>query len=114
MPNWALANNSHAPSSDKKTRNPNQPHPPGRQHESCPSIQRQALLVANGEIPVPADLSANDLQTLVTNVQTIRRRRLLDYAARAIATDIYEARAAQKGKDHAQAKIRSPSAASGG
>jgi hypothetical protein len=84
---------------------------------NSPSVTRRldlkqlAELVAHGEIPIPTDLAANELQTLVTNVRTIRRRQLLSYVARVIATDIHKARAAHKDNDHAQTTVQSSSAA---
>jgi hypothetical protein len=55
---------------------------------SGPRFQRVAELVANGDLPLPLDLSDEQLAKLVREVQERRRRRLVHFVARAIAMDI--------------------------
>lgn len=55
-------------------------------------LSRLAELVASGELPLPSDLSADELDELVRNVRVRRRRRLFRYIARAIALDIHRSR----------------------
>ena len=58
--------------------------------------ERLALLVANGEVPLPTDLSPADWNALIREVARHRRARLIRYIARAIAADIERARAQEQ------------------
>jgi hypothetical protein len=51
-------------------------------------LERIAHLVAAGELPVPTDLAADQTEQLVAMVRERRRRRLVQFLARAIATSI--------------------------
>ena len=51
-------------------------------------LQRIAALVADGDLPLPLDLPDKQLAKLVREVQERRRRRLVQFVARAIAMDI--------------------------
>lgn len=93
MPYRAPKPNRNALASPNQARAQNSPSHPC---ESSPPILRQAELVANGEIPVPANLSSDDLNQFVATVQSIRRHRLIDYVARAIAYDIHQCRPSKK------------------
>ena len=55
---------------------------------SGPRFQRVAELVANGDLPLPLDLPDEQLARLVREVHDRRRRRLVQFIARAIAIDI--------------------------
>ena len=51
-------------------------------------LDRLAQLVANGQVDLPLALSRPELAQLVDEVRERRRRSLLKYVARCIATDI--------------------------
>ena len=51
-------------------------------------LDRLAQLVASGEVTLPEDLSADQMDRLVRKIRQCRRRRLVQYLARAIAVDI--------------------------
>jgi hypothetical protein len=51
-------------------------------------LDRVARLVADGQIPLPDDLDDADLSRLVDRVSALRRRRLVQFIARAIAADL--------------------------
>ncbi len=55
-------------------------------------LGRVAELVANGELPFPANLPAERSQRLLVEVQQRRRRKLVKYIARMIALDIQRSR----------------------
>jgi len=57
---------------------------------------RLADLVACGELPLPDGLSSGQLEHLALEVRKRRRKRLVDYIARAIAIDIHRSREPQK------------------
>ncbi len=67
--------------------------PPNR---SAEHLFRLAELVASGELVLPVDLPSDQLDQLVRQVRTRRRRRLVRYIARAIATDIHRSRESGK------------------
>ena len=49
---------------------------------------RVARLIADGELPFPADLPAADAAALAAEVRRLRRGRLVRHVARAIAEDL--------------------------
>ena len=51
-------------------------------------LQRLAALIANTELPFPSDLAAGDARRLTENVRFEKRKRLIQFLARAIAHDI--------------------------
>ena len=53
-------------------------------------FRRIAELVASGELPLPRHLSDGQLARLAREVQQIRRKRLIDFVAQAIADDIVQ------------------------
>ena len=55
-------------------------------------FRRTAELVASGELPLPRRLPAEQRTALAREVQRRRRRRLVQFVARAIAVDILAAR----------------------
>ncbi|WP_166830621.1 hypothetical protein [Thalassoroseus pseudoceratinae] len=50
--------------------------------------QRLATLIASGQVPFPKDLAAEDATELLIAVRELRRTRLVQSIARAIAEDI--------------------------
>ena len=56
---------------------------------STDQLTRWADLIANGEVGFPANLPAGQLRELIAEVRQLRRNRLIDYIARAIALDIH-------------------------
>ena len=57
--------------------------------ESKHSFVRRAEVIANGQVPFPADLSENEAQQLRLEVVRRRRKRFIAFIARAIARDIH-------------------------
>lgn len=55
-------------------------------------IEKLAGLVANGESPLPSDLSVEDLAKLLVGVARRRRTQLIQFIAGAIARDIARSR----------------------
>jgi len=55
-------------------------------------LHRVAVLVANGEMPLPDDLPPPDHRWLLEEVGRQRRARLIRFIARAIALDIHGSR----------------------
>ena len=56
---------------------------------STAQLARLADFVARGELPLPDDLLADQLEHLALEVRKRRRTRLVEYIARTIATDIH-------------------------
>jgi hypothetical protein len=59
--------------------------------------QRMAEMVATGDLPLPQHLTDEQLAMLVREVQQRRRRRLVQFIARAIATHIVHGREPRQG-----------------
>jgi hypothetical protein len=55
-------------------------------------LARLAALIATGEEPLPLHLSFAQLSSLLARVCRLRRKRLIDLFAQAIAQDIYDER----------------------
>jgi hypothetical protein len=55
---------------------------------SGPQLQRVADMVATGDLPVPLHLPDDQLAMLVREVRELRRQRLVQFIARAIAMHI--------------------------
>ncbi len=53
-------------------------------------LQHLAALIANTELPFPSDLTAGDARRLTENVRFEKRKRLIQFLARAIAHDIVQ------------------------
>ena len=51
-------------------------------------LSRWARLIANGHMSFPTELSPQAQEALARKVSTVRKQRLLNYIARAIAADI--------------------------
>jgi hypothetical protein len=60
-----------------------------RSEPSAPD--RQAELIARGEIPFPAELPPHELRALADDVRQLRQQRLLAFIAELIARDILHA-----------------------
>jgi len=65
---------------------------PNESEQQREYLDRLAVLVTNGELPIPDGLEAADRQWLLEQVAEKRQRQLVRYIARAIALDIYRAR----------------------
>lgn len=48
-----------------------------------------AGLIARGEVPFPSELSGPGIRLLATDVQRLRRERLMEFVAELIARDIH-------------------------
>ena len=59
--------------------------------------RRMAELVASGDLPLPQHLPLEQLDRLARDVQQLRRQRLVQFVARVIANDIYNARRSKQG-----------------
>lgn len=57
--------------------------------DSCKYLARLVPLVADGEVPIPGEISAADREWLITQVARHRRSRLIQFIARSIAVDIH-------------------------
>jgi hypothetical protein len=60
-------------------------------------FQRMAEMVATGDLPLPQHLTDEQFAMLVRDVQRRRRRRLVQFVARAIATHIVHGREPRQG-----------------
>ena len=66
-----------------------------------PDLDRLAKLCADGQIPFPTNLSAVHRRKLLTQVNCLRRDRLLNHIANVIASDIFD-RSVDREKHNAQ------------
>jgi len=60
-------------------------------------FRRTVELVADGELPLPEHLPAEQRASMAREVQELRRRRLVQFTARVIARDILDARRPKQG-----------------
>ncbi len=58
-------------------------------HQSVGSSEQLFRLVASGAVPVPAGLPVDQLRELIRKVGELRRQRLVQHIARAIALDLH-------------------------
>lgn len=74
---------------------------PGSSAQAAPyspeQFRRMVELVADGELPLPRHLPAEQRAALAREVQQRRRRRLVQFVARVIADDILNARRSKQG-----------------
>ena len=66
-----------------------------------PDLDRLAKLCAGGQIPIPTNLSAVHRRKLLTQVNCLRRDRLLNHIANVIASDIVD-RGVERERHNAQ------------
>lgn len=66
----------------------NNPNPSEADSVSAERLPQIAEMIADGEIPIPVDWPDNHLHPLLDLVHAARRRRLVHFFARAIASDI--------------------------
>lgn len=55
---------------------------------ATPDLARMAEMVACGDLPIPLDWSPDRLRKLLADVHVLRRRRLVQLIARAIASEL--------------------------
>ncbi|WP_160167285.1 hypothetical protein [Rhodopirellula sp. SWK7] len=66
----------------------NSPNQSEADQESAARLSRIAEMIADGEIPIPVDWPHSRLHPLLDLVHAARRRRLVQFIARTIASDI--------------------------
>jgi hypothetical protein len=56
------------------------------------NVDRWAQLAADGQVPLPLHLQSPTREAIITRVAQLRRSRLVEFIARAIAQDIWHSR----------------------